>query len=206
MSTAEKRRYSPEEYLAFERASETKHEYFDGEIFAMPLANRDHCRIVVNLVRLLATRFHKEDVDVLCSQMRVKIPHARAYVYPDIVIVCGKAELEDDHQDTLLNPAALIEVYSPATEASDRGMKFEAYRTLPSLKEYGLVSEERCFAQVFSRHAENAWLFRDAHGRDDCLDLRILDFSVPLAEVCRRVEGAAPDLFALPLRNDSPAS
>ena len=125
MSLPAKQWISPEEYLELERASETKHEYFNGEIFAMAGASLQHVRIVNNLGRLLGSQLLDRPCDVLTSEMRVKVSETGLYTYPDVAVVCGEVELEDNQADTLVNPMVIVEVLSSSTEAYDRGYKFE---------------------------------------------------------------------------------
>ena len=202
MSTAEKRRYTPEEYLAFKRASETRHEYLNGEIFAMVGGSRDHYQIVSNLLSYLRPRLREKGCEVFQSDMRVKVSPSGLYTYPDVVIVCGEPEREND---TLLNPNVLIEVLSPSTENYDRGAKAEQYRTLSSLKAHVLVSQDRYHVEVFSRQPENTWLLNEISREEDSLHLPTLDFSIPMSEVYHGVEITASGPNFPSLRNHPPA-
>src|SRR5829696_5082670 len=111
----EKSYVTPEEYLAYERAAEYKNEYFDGEIFAMTGASRKHNLIAGNVFGLLWQQLWGKPCEVYPSDMRVRIPSANIYTYPDVVVVCGEPEFEDGHVDTLLNPTLLVEVLSKST-------------------------------------------------------------------------------------------
>src|SRR5688572_16082130 len=136
MSAIPKTKLTSEGYLEFERKSEIKHEYFDGEIFAMSGANRNHSLISVNLNGLLWQHFKGKDFTACLGKMRVFVPATGLYTYPDLVVVCGKPQYQDDVFDTLLNPVLLIEVLSDSTEGYDRGKKFQHYRSIDSLREY----------------------------------------------------------------------
>lgn len=155
MSTVPVRRYTAEEYLALERQSETKHEFYRGEIFAMAGASLPHNRIVSNLLFRARSSLTAGPCEVLPSDMRVKTPRG-LYTYPDMVIVCGEADLEDSVKDTLLNPTVLFEVLSPSTEAYDRGKKFEFYREIQSLREFVIVSQDRMLVEHFVREDDLA--------------------------------------------------
>lgn len=139
-----KRTWTPAEYLAWERASPERHEFHDGEIFAMAGASFAHNKIVGNMVRELGNALRNRPCDVVPSDLRVKIPvpGAGLYTYPDALVVCGEAHFEDDARDTLLNPTVILEVLSESTEAYDRGKKFRYYRAIPSLREYVLVAQD----------------------------------------------------------------
>jgi len=126
---------SEEEYLEFERNSEIKHEYFDGEIFAMSGASEAHNLIVANVIGELGSQLKKKPCRVYPSHMRVKIESTKFYTYPDVMIVCEKENFADDKEDMQLNPDVIIEVLSDSTESYDRGKKFSHYRQIASLKE-----------------------------------------------------------------------
>lgn len=125
---------TPEEYLEAERAADYKNEYYDGHVFAMSGASLAHNRIEINLIAGLRDRSKECGCEVLPSHMRVTTPSHDSYMYPDLTIVCGEPQLEDDHFDTLLNPSVIIEILSPSTRSIDKGRKFFFYKEIPSLK------------------------------------------------------------------------
>jgi Uma2 family endonuclease len=152
---------TPEEYLAFERASEERHEYIDGEIFAMSGASYAHVRLVSNLSRQLGNSLQGGPCVPLTNDMRVRAGATR-FCYPDVVVLCGPPELEDN--DILLNPTLIVEVLSETTEAYDRGAKFSYYRGLGSLSKYLLVSQTEIRIEQFVRQADGRWLLSEATG------------------------------------------
>jgi Uma2 family endonuclease len=158
---AEKRSWTAETYLAWERLQPTKHAFFDGEVFAMAGATREHNLLVLNVGAELRSALRSRPCEVYPSDMRVKVPATGLYTYPDDVVVCGKAEFEDDKLDTLLNPKVLVEVLSESSEAYDRGKKFEQYRSIPSFTEYLLMAQDRVHVEHFSRQGDGAWLLRE---------------------------------------------
>jgi Uma2 family endonuclease len=170
---AAKRIWTASDYLAWERQEPTRHEFFEGEIFAMPGATREHNLLVLNVGAELRSALREKPCEVYAADMRVKVPATGLYTYPDGVVVCGQAELEDDALDTLLNPRVLVEVLSVSTEAYDRGKKFEQYRSIPSFVEYLLVAQDRVHVEHFSRQADGAWLLREAQagGRIELLSI-----------------------------------
>ena len=123
-------RLTAEDYLAIERSAEFKSEFFDGEIFAMSGASEPHNIIVTNTIIELGNQLKKRPCKLYANDMRVKVDPTGLYTYPDLVVMCGKAQFDDTHFDTLLNPTLIIEVLSDSTEAYDRGRKFEHYRKL----------------------------------------------------------------------------
>lgn len=176
-----------EQYLAQERAATEKHEFLGGQVFAMAGASLRHNRLAANLIAALGLQLRGTPCGTYTSDTRVKVPATSLYTYPDVVVVCGQPEVEDAHQDTLLNPTLLIEVLSESTAAYDRGAKFEHYRQIPSLREYLLVSQDA--ARIERRVREgDTWIETEYAGRDVVLSLASVPARLSLAEVYDRVE------------------
>jgi Uma2 family endonuclease len=186
MSTAPKRIWTEAEYLAFERSSEEKHEFLNGEIFAMAGAKENHNLIVGNAYASLHSQVRNRPCRVYLSDLRVKIPDTGLYTYPDITVVCDTPQFEDDERDTLLNPAVIIEVLSPSTEKYDRGKKFQHYRTLESLQEYMLISQDKMLIEHYIRQGEK-WLFAYAERDDAVIKLPSIDCILSLSDVYEKV-------------------
>lgn len=149
--------YTQEEYLELERAAEYKSEYYRGEIFAMSGAKFNHNRIKENLSVEIGLFLKGKPCSSLSSDMRVHIPENTLYTYPDILIVCGEPEFQDDHLDTLLNPSVIIEVLSLSTGSYDQGKKFYLYQSLKSLTEYVLIDSQELGARVFRKNDNGTW-------------------------------------------------
>ncbi|WP_437715435.1 Uma2 family endonuclease [Sorangium sp. So ce448] len=164
---------SPQEYLDFERSSPLRHEYADGELFAMAGGTLEHSAIAANILGELRNALRGRGCRVLTSDMRIKIAATRRYVYPDGAVVCARPEFEDEQRDTLLNPRVIVEVLSDSSEAYDRGDKFAQYRTLQSLEEYVLASQKAPRIEVFTRQPDGSWLLR-IHGPGEHADLSSL--------------------------------
>jgi Uma2 family endonuclease len=186
-SAALKKRFTPEEYLALERQAEFKSEYFDGSIFAMAGATRQHNLLTGNLNRRIASQLDDRSCESYASDMRVLVSHTGLYTYPDVTVVCGEPVFLDDKQDTLLNPTVIVEVLSPTTETYDRGRKFGHYRRLPSLREYVLVAQDEVLVERYVRQGDD-WLLTDLRSMDDTLRLTSIDCHIPLQEVYARIE------------------
>lgn len=185
---AEKRIWTAQEYLAWERLQPTKHEFFQGEIFAMAGATREHNLLVVNIAAELRNALRKKPCEVYPSDMRSSIPTTGLYTYPDVVVVCGKPEFQDAVHDTLLNPKVLVEVLSESSESYDRGKKFEHYRSVASFTEYVLVAQDQVLVEHFSRQPDDSWLLREARagGR---ITLPSIDCSIEVDEIYLKVFG-----------------
>ncbi len=151
MSTAPKRRLTEAEYLSIEREAETKSEFYDGEMFAMPGARRNHNLITGNIYREISEQLRKTRCEAYLADMRVKVAKTGLYTYPDVVVACGEPRFLDDEDDTLLNPTLLIEVLSDSTENYVRTLKSRLYRKLPSLRQYVIVEQSTPLVEVYSR-------------------------------------------------------
>jgi Uma2 family endonuclease len=182
-----KPRLSREEYLAWERASDTKHELRAGEIVAMSGASREHNLITLNVGTLLNNQLRDRPCEVYNADMRVAVEVIGDYTYPDVVVVCGEPRFEDDTFDILTNPTVLVEVLSPSTEDYDRGNKFAAYRQIASLQDYVLVAQHRASVEHYARRGEQEWLLALLSGRESVLRLDSLGCELPLAEIYRKV-------------------
>ena len=179
---------SPADYLAIERSAEFKSEYFNGEIFAMSGASEPHNVIVLNTGAEIRQHLKKRPCKVYANDMRVKVRPTGLYTYPDVVVVCGQAQFDDAHLDTLLNPTILIEVLSDSTEAYDRGRKFEHYRSLESLAEYVLIAQNRPQIEAYRRQPSQQWLLTESRGLEGVLRLHSIECDLALAEIYDKVE------------------
>ncbi len=191
MSAIPKTKLTSAEYLEFERKSEERHEYFDGEIFAMSGAKRNHNKITTNLSGLVWQHLKGKNCENYSNDMRVFVPETGLYTYPDLVIVCGEPIFQDDVFDTLLNPILLIEVLSDSTEGYDRGKKFQHYRSIESLQEYILVSQNEARVEKYVRHGDGFWLLSEAVGIDSEIEFSSIECKIALAEVYDKIDFAA---------------
>ena len=141
MSAAPKpRKLTVAEYFALEEKAERRSEFYDGEMFAMAGASREHNAITRNLTAEFHNRLKEGPCQVFVADLRVKVDRTGLYTYPDLLIVCGPPEYAPENRDTLVNPKVVIEVLSPSTERYDRTTKFRHYKQLPSVMEYVLVA------------------------------------------------------------------
>lgn len=178
---------TPEEYLLTERQAETKHEYYDGEIFAMAGASQRHNFLTVGLSAQLYFKLRGKPCDLYSNDMRVRVRDTGLYTYPDLVIACGGSEFDDAQKDTLTNPGVLFEILSDSTESYDRGRKFAHYRQIPTLTDYLLVAQnEPCIEHY--RRQDDGWLLTEARGKEGVISLDTLDCTLPLAEVYEKID------------------
>jgi Uma2 family endonuclease len=167
-----------EQYLAIERPAEFKSEFLDGVMYAMSGGSPRHSRLAVNIAQLHGM-LRGTACQVFNSDLRVRAS-SRMYAYPDVSVVCGKLQLADEQKDVLLNPIVIFEVLSPSTEQYDRGLKFQLYRTIPSLREYILVDQNRVQVEQYIYQDASTWILRDHQGLDAELKLDSIGASLPL--------------------------
>ena len=187
MGAISKTKLTSEEYLAKERKAEYKSEYFNGEIYAMAGANRKHNKIVGNLTGLVWQHLKGKDCEFYPNDMRVFVPKTGLYTYPDLVVVCGEPKFQDKVFDTLLNPTLLVEVISESTESYDRGKKFQHYRSIESLQEYVLVSQDEAGIEKYIKQGSGFWVLSEAFGLDAKIKLDSIDCEIALSEVFDKV-------------------
>ena len=188
MIPRQKNKISPKEYLELEKNSEFKHEYFDGEIFAMVGAKRSHNIISSNIIGELRNGLKQTPCMVFSSDMRVKIEKIEKYTYPDIVLACDKMEFLEDELDSLINPVAIMEILSDSTEAYDRGLKFKHYQLIESLQEYILVSQYYCQVEKYIRNKDNSWNYTSFTDIEQTLKISSIKCELPLSEIYHKVE------------------
>lgn len=197
-------RMTPEEYLAFERASEGKHEYVDGHVYATAGTREAHVLLTINLTTALRSRLRGRPCKTYGSDMRVRAGDAERYFYPDACALCGPPEFADGEFDTLLNPSVMVEVLSDSTEAYDRGEKFANYQRVAALREYVLVSQREMRVERFMRAEGGVWVLTALDGPEAVLELPSVGCAVPLAEIYEDVELLPRELGLRVTREPSP--
>lgn len=175
MSALPQHNWTAAEYLAFERDSEFKHEFINGEVVAS------------STNAILYNQLGERDCEIYPSDMRVHVPATGLCAYPDVTVMCGEAKLLDDQFDTLLNPTVIIEVLSPSTESDNRGRKFQGYRSIPTLRDYLLLSQDQPRAEHYTRQPDDTWLLRDLIGTNAVVELASIQCRLPLEAVYRRI-------------------
>ncbi|MEN3330822.1 MAG: hypothetical protein V7641_187 [Blastocatellia bacterium] len=189
-------RYTVEEYLALERASEERYEFLDGQVYLMAGESPDHGTICTNISGQLYNQLKGNPCQVFSKDMKVRSgpqPKSRyeikgLYSYPDLVVVCGELQFHDEYRDVLLNPTVIVEVLSPSTEAFDRGEKWSPYQTwLPSLTHYVLVSQSKPQLEHYLRQPNGEWLYSSVKALEGSLHLSSMDCNLRLLEVYARI-------------------
>jgi len=180
---AARHRYSYADYLVLEEASNVKHEFFGGEIYALAGGSPDHAALAMNLGAALLAGIGNRPCRVFSSDLRLRVLATGLATYPDVTVVCGPLERDPENRLTVTNPSLVAEVLSNSTEDYDRGEKLEHYKRIPSLRECLLVSHREPRIEVW-RRGNGGWE-RHTAGRGERLRLDSLDCEIAVDDVYR---------------------
>lgn len=189
MTSAPRHRYLYSEYLSLEEYANVRHEYFDGEIYAVAGGTPEHASICVNVSGSLNAQLKGRGCRVHSSDLHVRVLETGLATYPDVTVVCGQAELDPESRNTIVNPKVIVEVLSPSTAAYDCAEKLSHYKRIPSLREVVLVAHDERLLEVWRREEDGSWIRSEA--RAGSLALPSIGCSLEVAEVYRD-ELAAP--------------
>jgi len=182
-----KKTYTPEEYLALEEKAEYRSEYENGEIVAMAGGSFNHARIINNIDRAFGSKLD-ETCESVTSEVKIRVENYRKFYYPDVLVICGEAVFYQKRNDTIINPILVVEVLSDSTEAKDRGEKMLAYRTLESLQEYVLVSQDKPTVEQYIKNAEGNWIHKATIGLKSVVKFESIGIELILEEIYQRVK------------------
>ena len=185
MHTAEQLDITPEAYLEGEKVAEIRHEYVDGEIFAMAGGSDAHARICGNAFFLLKAHLRGSQCSTYLADMKAQADSTK-YFYPDVMVTCDEGDRKSNY--TKSHPVLIIEVLSKSTEAYDRGKKFEYYRQMDSLQEYVLITQSEYHVDVFRKNAQQRWELFNFIGADTELCFSSVDCCFTLAELYEDVD------------------
>lgn len=189
MTAKHKRFYTLEEYFALVKESEERYEYWNGEIFLMGGASPEHVFITDNVVRTLGNQLESRNCRAMSSDIRIKVPAAPPFRYADVSVACQPFEFEEiGGLKVLVNPILLIEILSHTTERSDRTKKFTLYQSIPSFKEYLLISQAEASVTQYVKQPDNSWKPDEVTGLGSSLYLPSIDCTLILTEIYRGVE------------------
>jgi Uma2 family endonuclease len=147
--------FSYDAYLAREQETGLKHEWLDGQIYAMAGGTPEHARLISELAFLLRGAIDPSRCRVFSSELKIRVAATGLATYPDVAVVCGPLELDTVDPNAVVNPVMVAEVLSHTTEAYDRGEKWSHYRRIPTLQAYVLVDQVRPRVEIFSRAGED---------------------------------------------------
>ncbi|MEM1324510.1 MAG: Uma2 family endonuclease [Bacteroidota bacterium] len=182
------RKYSIEEYIQLEQETDTKYEYYDGEVFAMAGGTLNHSEISGNIFSDLKNILESKNSScrTFNSDAKLSISKRNKYVYPDTMVVYGDVELSSRYKEAITNSILIIEVLSGFTAAYDRGNKFKSYRSIPSLQEYILIEQDKSQVDISTRKGD-FWRFHSIEGLEKTLVLTSIDVEIPLSRIYRNV-------------------
>lgn len=180
-------RMTEQEYLVFEEKSDTKHEFVNGNVYAMTGASWTHNVICLNTGATLNNQLKNRDCTAVVGDVRLKVESKVSHRYPDIMIVCGEPKFVDNRVDTISNPALVIEVLSPSTALIDLNDKLHEYLKLASLKEYVIVAQHEARIERYLLHESGEWLYKQVAGLDNHIELPSIDCLLSLADVYSKV-------------------
>ncbi len=188
MAPAEKLHMTEDEYVAFERASDLKHEYANGDAWAMSGGTPEHSLIAANVVGALWGRLRGRPCRAYQSDLSVHVEETGLYAYPDATVICGSLRVHPKDGRSALNPKVIFEVLSDTSEAYDRGAKFQHYARLPDLAEYVLVAQSQRRVEHYRRLESGQWLLT-AYPPGAEVELPALGIALPLDEIYAGLEG-----------------
>ena len=186
MATQPKHFITVEEYLQQERTALDRHEYLNGEVFAMAGGTTAHSTISTNLLIEIGSQLRESDCTIRNGDMRIRTSPTGLYSYADAVVSCADEQFEND---TLLNPIVIVEVLSESTKDYDRGVKFEQYRQIPSFREYLIVAQDRPYVEHHVRQDvdHRVWTMREHTSLEDVINLEAIHVRLRLADIYAKV-------------------
>jgi Uma2 family endonuclease len=183
-------RYTFADYLAYEDGSNVKHEFLDGEIYAMAGGTPEHAALAAAVTTLVGAQLGEGPCRVFNSDLKIRVLATGLVSYPDVTVICGPIEHDPQTRMVAVNPTLIVEVLSDGTEEWDRGKKLEHFKQIPSLQECLLVSHRKRQIELWRRNPDGSWNHRTASA-GDTLELHSIDGSLRVDEVYRRGLGSA---------------
>jgi Uma2 family endonuclease len=177
-----------EEYLEFDYNSEGRFEYVNGDVIEMSGGSPEHSRLAHRVGRLLGNAIELKGCTVYQSDAKIKVPVIATYRYADVSALCEKPIYQDYFKQRLLvNPTLIVEVLSPSTESYDKDKKFREYKSIESLNEYLLVSQEEVLITLYTKYNEKFW-FQSQYESGETLKLESLDCELSVDEIYAGIE------------------
>ncbi|KAA0989978.1 Uma2 family endonuclease [Dyadobacter aurulentus] len=190
-------RYTVSEYLKLEEESEVRHEYYDGEVFAMAGTSMNHNRIVGKLRAIFEKRFQPDGCDVFTENVKAEVTPDLCYAYPDLILTCSAEDRDGVY--IVKNPTILVEVLSKTSISKDRGFKLRMYKQIPSLQYYLLVSQNEFYVELYSRSIHgNLWNYQSFENPVDKIVFEPLKFEILLSAIYENIKFWGPEEKTLP--------
>jgi Uma2 family endonuclease len=173
---------TPQEYFAWEEKQLEKHEYIEGQVYAMGGGSVNHGRIAIRFTALFDTHLEGSGCITGNSDIKVNIVETNNYTYPDASVTCDQRDKTTPNYFSY--PCLIVEVLSDSTEAYDRGAKFRMYRKNPVLKDYLLVSSTRIEIDLYHKNNAGEWIILN-YQAGDIIELKSINLSFPIEQVYR---------------------
>lgn len=173
---------TPEEYFIWEEKQLEKHEYIDGEVYAMSGGSVNHGRIAIKFITIFDTHLENSGCIIGNSDIKINIPKTNNYTYPDVSVTCDDRDKNTPNYFTY--PCLIVEVLSVSTEAYDRGGKFRMYRNNPILQDYLLVSSTSIEMDLYHQKNNGEWVIIN-YQEGDTVELKSINFSFAIEQVYR---------------------
>ena len=190
IASPKRQQMTPLEYLEWESQQPLRHEYCDGEVFAMAGGTKNHAKLAFNIQNALSDRVNDQNCDMTSSDVKVMVKQGRFYRYPDLVVSCDE---RDRSHDTFYEfPKLIVEVLSSSTEVVDRNQKFQEYIEIPTLQEYILVSAEQMQVECFRRGEGRMWLYFP-YKVGEIVRIESMGVDLPIEQIYQNVRFAADE-------------
>src|ERR1039458_7715150 len=180
--------FTPEQYLVFDRSSDTRHEYMFGDILPIEGGTPTHARITANTIAAFVYRLSTTGCAVYSSSLRVCVDSNSAYAYPDLSVVCGNLEYTDAREDTVTNPKLIVEVLSPSTEDYDLGKKARMYWKIASLTGLLFIDQKKVWIEYWFRAPGGKWDKQELESLNGVLHIESSGADIPVAEIYAGVD------------------
>lgn len=188
MTQTETKRYTAEEYLDLELASDVRNEYRNGEIIPMTGGTPEHNEIVSILNAALRVSLKGQPYSIFIADQRLWIPDRNLYTYPDVMVVPRPLQRQEGRTDTITNPIMIAEVLSKSTKGYDRDEKFAAYRTIPTVQEYLLIDQYSAHVEQYVRTEPHQWIFTEYNDIESSISLASIPAELRLADLYEVIE------------------
>ncbi len=183
-TSAPHRRYTIAEFVELEAYANVRHEFLDGQIYAMAGGTPVHGTYAANVIALISAQLGDKPCRVQTSDVRIRVQATGLDTYPDASVVCGKAERDSDDENAIVNPIVLVEILSESTAAYDLGDKLVHYKQIPALREVLFVDPSDQSVSVMRRDTEGSWTTHRA-ARTESIELQSIECRLAVDAVFR---------------------
>ncbi len=181
--------FTKDNYLDFERNQDNRHEFLDGNVYAMAGESQRHSRICFTLYRIVGNELRGKNCNGFSPNMKIATNDKGLFAYPDLAVVCGETETLDDRKDIITNPTVIFEVLSPSTANYDRGEKFLRYtNNIESLSDNILISQDEPLVEYFTKQENGGWDSIEIKGLDAVLKIASIECEITLSELYEQID------------------